>query len=567
MIGAGRANFIPQLVSLSFWVQSLGPVKAHICAALLGAFSVFAFAPFHFIPAFIIAVTGLIWLLDGAYDQGLSWRSFFSRGWAFAFGFFLCGLHWVAFAFLVDPEKYAYLIFLPLLIGPAYLAIYWGLALAILRLVWSRSPARLLVFCVGLSLAEYIRGSLFGGFPWNLPGTIWVPGGAVSQLAALGGVYGLSVLTLLVGTLPAALISISTHKDLMRRLFLICLGCAALALSWTWGAHRLQAETRFLDQHVALMDAGPPQKEKWEMDPSLILVRYLDMLKVMDQSPSDIVIWPESAIPVMMLQEPNALDAINAYLGERVLILGTLRRERKARPADGALGTERLVQSILTDYDYFNSLILMDKSSGRSGPHALYDKHRLVPFGELAAVDIIPFGENLSAFLPPVIQQATSAGFVPGIGPKVLEYQDRVPRFLALICYEAIYPNVPRDPKGGPRPDWMINISNDASFGRGLGPAQHYAQNRYRAIETGLPLARVASRGRTALIDGLGRETAIGSPRPQDANGWVSSMVRAKIPKPLAATFYFEYGNLLFFSALFMLSLLAFFMQYSYKTN
>ena len=111
----------------------------------------------------------------------------------------------------------------------------------------------------------------------------------------------------------------------------------------------------------------------------------------------------------------------------------------------------------------------------------------------------------------------------------------------------------------GPRADWMVIISNDGWFGPTTGPAQHYAQNRYRAIETGLPTARVASRGITAMIDGLGRETAIGAPVSGDPEGWKSSVVRARLPQALPPTLYFRRGDILFFLNFVAFAILAFF--------
>ena len=149
-------------------------------------------------------------------------------------------------------------------------------------------------------------------------------------------------------------------------------------------------------------------------------------------------------------------------------------------------------------------------------------------------------------------------GFAPGPGPKVVSDQDIFPPFNALICYEGLFPEIPRHKDAGPRADWMVVISNDGWFGPTTGPSQHYAQNRYRAIETGLPLARVASRGNTAMIDGLGREVAAGSQIDGDTEGWKSSVVRARLPQALPETLYYRRGNALFFLNFILFSLLAF---------
>jgi apolipoprotein N-acyltransferase len=172
------------------------------------------------------------------------------------------------------------------------------------------------------------------------------------------------------------------------------------------------------------------------------------------------------------------MDIISAYLGPRSLIVGTTRY------AEEETG-ERL---------YFNSLSVLDARANQNGPVTLYDKHRLVPFGELPAAEIIPFGSAMSGILPGALQQLATNGFTAGGGPTVLVTED-LPTFVPMICYEALYPNVPRDANHERLAEWLVVVSNDAWFGGGMGPEQHYAQNRYRSIETGLPMARVASRG------------------------------------------------------------------------
>lgn len=532
--------------------------KAHAMAMFLGAVGALAFAPFHFSPILVFSFTGLVWMIDGARGS-LKWgKSVFARGWAFGFGFFFVSLHWTAFPFLVEPEKHAVFLFMPLILLPGGLALIWGAGVALAGSFWSSSPSRIFVFAIFFTLAEYVRGHLFGGFPWNLPGTTWAPGGALSQAAALGGVYWLTLLTVFGMAAPAALVDTRETNAIAQRVLPAMLAVILLGSGWSWGSQRLAQPTVLLSQNVALMDAGLPQAEKWNVDPNIVLRRYLRLLETTEQAPSDIVIWPEAAIPINLLQEPYALDAVSQYLGDRTLIVGTARRQPVLRdptePVDFTAGDTKLTDEFL----WFNSLAVLDKTSARSGPIAIYDKHRLVPFGELSAVSIIPFGNSLRRILPDALQQAVPAGFEPGPGPKVVSDQDRFPPFNALICYEGLYPSIPRHRDAGPRADWMVIISNDAWFGVGMGPAQHYAQNRYRAIETGLPVARVASRGATAMIDGLGREVGRGEPVSGDLEGWTSSVVRSPLPEALPATLYFKRGDVLFFLTFMVFSMLAF---------
>ena len=263
-------------------------------------------------------------------------------------------------------------------------------------------------------------------------------------------------------------------------------------------------------------------------------------------------------MPFELLANNYALDVIAAYLGNRTLIAGSVRRCFDDGTSANPSAENRPACSDPTVRAYFNSLAVLQIESSVPELVAVYDKHRLVPFGELPASKIVPFGTRLSAFLPGAMQQLATAGFETGSEPTVLFPRD-LPPFVALICYEALFPEVTR--LAGPQredAEWIVTISNDAWFGAGMGPAQHYAQNRYRAIESGLPMARVASRGVTAMVDGFGRETARGQRVTGDPEGWVSSVVRTPLPVAQPTTPYQRYGSALFWLTLTGFAVLAF---------
>ena len=511
-------------------------------AALLGAFAALAFAPFHLSPALVVSVTGLIWMMDGARGS-LRWgRALFMRGWAFGFGFFLIGMYWTAAPFLVEPEKHAVFLWMPLIALPGGMALIWGAAASLAGAFWSASPSRIFIFSIFFALAELVRGHLFGGFPWNIFGTTWAPGGALSQAAALGGVYWLTLLTLFVCSAPAAFVDTREARGVVGRALPVLGAVMLIGFGWAWGAQRLSNPAVMSEETVLLMDAGVPQKQKYRQGSGdALLTRYGELLRDIESDPDDIVVWPEGALPFDLLANNYALDVISAYLGNRTLIVGSTRRS-----FDGREGI------------YHNSLAVLRTESGRAELIALYDKHRLVPFGELPASEIIPFGRLLSGFLPSAMQQLATSGFKPGSEATVL-FPGDLPPFVSLICYEALFPEITRE--AGPQRDeakWIVTISNDAWFGSGMGPAQHYSQNRYRSIESGLPMARVASRGTTAMIDGFGRETARGQRVAGDPDGWVSSVVRTPLPDALPKTPYTRYGPALYWLSLVVFSILAF---------
>ena len=160
---------------------------------------------------------------------------------------------------------------------------------------------------------------------------------------------------------------------------------------------------------------------------------------------------------------------------------------------------------------------------------AVYDKHHLVPFGEY-----IPLQGLIARLGLPALTTLTRGGFTPGDGPHLVEAPG-LPAFLPLICYEAIFPGGLSAPEG--RPEWLVQITNDAWFGEASGPWQHFAQARVRAIEQGLPLARAANTGVSAMVDPRGQVIArlgLGE----------AGAVDALLPAPLPPTFYSRYGDL-----------------------
>lgn len=516
-----RSHGFTALGPLHESVARLTGPSAILAAVILGALSAFAFAPFHFSAVLLVSFTGLVWMIDGARGHRRWGRAVFLRGWAFGAGYFLVSMHWTAAPFLVEPEKTAIFLWMPLVLLPAGMGLIWGAAVAMAGAFWSASPSRLFAFALFFTLGEFVRGHLFGGFPWNLAGTTWTPGGAVSQAAAIGGVYWLTLLTVFMMAAPATLVDTRNVRGLLLRMMPSLASVVVLAFGWSWGAQRIAEPARVTERAIVLMDAGVPQNQANSIGPDPVLTEYLRMLTYPDGRPGDIIIWPEGAVPAYLLQDPNALDAIVAYLGARTLITGTTRYE---------LGTGETRK-------FFNSLTVLDENVARTGPLALYDKHRLVPFGEYAAVNFIPFGPQIAGVLPPAMQQMSAAGFQPGGGATAVEL-DGLPPFVAMICYEGLFPEIARGVNLGGRAEWLVLISNDGWFGAGVGPAQHYAQNRYRAIETGLPLVRVASRGASGIIDPHGRELARTTTVEEGPPGWDMTYLRGKLPAPAPVTIF-----------------------------
>jgi apolipoprotein N-acyltransferase len=457
-----------------------------------GALAALALPPFSFWP-FLITFALLLRLLRLCARR----RQAFMLGWCFGFGYFVVGLYWVAIAFFTDAERFGALAVPAVLLLCAGLALSVGLAawLSVLRR-WQSVSAHALVFALAWTAGEALRTHLFGGFPWNLIGYSWV-GTPVAQSGAVIGVYGLGLASVAIAALPALLL----ERDAGARRWLpVAASLMVLALAWLGGAWRLAgAEAATVPQvHLRLVQGNIPQHHKW--DPALRaqwFQRHLDLSLDPDRAITH-VIWPESATPYSIEGERLVRQKIAEVVPDHgYVITGGERFDLESEPPRA-----------------WNSLFVLDAAGNVV---ASYDKRELVPFGEY-----LPLRGVLERIGFEKVTRG-SIDFQPGTGPALLEVPG-LPPFRPLICYEVIFSG--EITGEGPRPDWLLNITNDAWFGDSSGPYQHLAMARMRSIEEGLPLVRAANTGISAVIDPWGRELAR---LPLGESG----VLDVELPKPL----------------------------------
>jgi apolipoprotein N-acyltransferase len=470
------------------------PRRLIACAA--GAVGALAMPPFGFAPALLVPMMTAVWLIDGAADRGVrgrsrwaSLRAAFGVGWWWGFGFFVAGFWWLGSAFLVDADKFAWALPLGVLGLPAALAIFPALGFTLARLVWPPGGARVLALAFGLGASEWLRAVVLTGFPWNEIGMALGQNLVLAQSASIFGLHGLTLASIAIFAAPATLWD---ARSALRRWAPTAVAGVALALIAGFGVARLAMPTpaavpgiklRLLQPNVAQGDDFTPEKG------AEILGRYLalsDRATSPDRSGvSDVthLIWPESAFPFILSRDAGALARIADFLrGGAVLVTGAARMEEDKR-AGGRIR-------------YFNSIEILD----RSGLLAeRYDKHHLVPFGEY-----MPFQSWLERFgITQFVQ--FPGGFDRGVGTNLIHVPG-LPDAIAMVCYEAIFPNE-WSVRGGDahHAGWLLNLTDDAWFGLTAGPYQHFAQARLRAIELGLPLVRGADTGISAVVDADGR--------------------------------------------------------------
>ncbi len=489
------------------WLRGLNGWRRLLAGFAAGAVSALGFAPLNVFFALLAGYALLAVLMEGACAQERARRSAAWLGWAFGFGQFLIGLHWIGYPFLVDVARHGWQMPFAVLFMSGGLALFPCLACFAAAWLWRADVGRLLVLTACLSADEWLRGHVFTGFPWNLSAYGWGASLEILQSASIVGAYGLSLLTILLGTSLSELLA----PRLRWRLPAAC--TVLFCTLWVWGAWRLSADKPEFVAGVDLRIVQPniPQNEK--DDRSLMERNWRRLLTLSQSAPGSLpthIIWPEAAPPFLLESSPQALSEISSMIApDRVLITGAVRR---VLSPDGQAS-------------YFNSLFVF----GADGVQ-VYDKFHLVPFGEY-----VPFATALNAIGITKLT-AGQAGFSAGTGPRTLEIPN-APAAGPLICYEIIFPG---EVSAESRPQWFVNVTNDAWFGPWAGPRQHLLSARVRAIEEGIPVVRAANTGISAVIDGSGRLLA-SLPLNQMAT------LDSKLPKSLAQTPYSRFGDVGFF--------------------
>ncbi|GJL95719.1 MAG: apolipoprotein N-acyltransferase [Hyphococcus sp.] len=515
------------LGSAADFIRTLQGWRRWLAAFFAGIAAALALAPVYALPLLVVGFSVLIVLLDKSAASARPLRSAFFIGWLFGFGYFLAGIYWMAFSFFVQADQFAWMAPFAVTGMPAFLALFTGAAALLSVRFWRDGWARIVLFAAVWSVFEYLRGHILTGLPWNLTGQALAGSAIGAQTAAWYGVYGLSLITVLLASAPAAGLSDIAGRPLgpRQRLMGVAVMLGGTALLFALGAARLAAPDPAPDgkHFVRIVQPNIPQREK--IDPDYWgrnFHRQLELSK--GAAPKDgrvFVIWPENGAPLLNEAE-TALGLLSEELPENaILIAGAVRR---ATGDDGVLR-------------YYNSIQTFAQTPKGRRAVGAYDKHHLVPFGEY-----LPFYGLLNAVGLAQLAPYGDSGFAAGPGPRVMNAGG--PSFAPLICYEVIFPGA-LYPKGE-RPEWLLTVTNDAWFGDTSGPRQHLDQARLRSIETGLPMARSANTGISAMVDAKGRIL-------QRVPLYESGKIESALPAPLPPTLYERLGDWVYAVMVFVL--------------
>lgn len=529
------AAFAQRVAQLSGWRRWLAALAA-------GAVSILAMAPFHAWPVLLVTLPVLIWLIEGAArstDAGgridgdrRRLLGAAAMGWSFGYGFHVAGLYWLREAFEVTGGGLALLWPLGVLGLPAFLALFHALAAAFAVAVSGAATGRVLGLALGLSATEWLRGNILTGFPWNVLGMALTGQESLMQSAGVAGIYGLTLVVVVVLGGPGVLVAAAGAGDRpqLLRWMAAAMFVVPLGAMYGYGVWRLSMPPPPMVEGVRLRLVQPsvPQREKWQAERQLeFFERHLKLTKdgPDGQGMAGIthVIWPEAAMPFLPLQRPQVLQAIGEALPDGVHLLAGILRLERVPPATPAGGVEGPLETRV-----FNSLAVFD-DTGRAT--AVYDKTHLVPFGEYLPLPGLLESIGLQALT------RQRGGFTAGQHPRPLLSVAGLAGVGPLICYEAMFPGSTRSSQG--RPSVLLNITNDGWFGNSTGPRQHLHQARLRSVEEGLPLIRVANNGISAAFDAFGRELS-----RLDLD--VAGVVDTGLPGSIAPPIYSRLGDLPF---------------------
>lgn len=446
--------------------QSLHPLLVLVLAPLAGALVTLSLAPFKLWPAGILSCALYGYLLCLCEERQAVWR-----GWLFGLGMFGSGASWV----YVSIHVYGYAA-VPL---AALLTLLFCGGLALLHSLFAWSYVRwiralpggmLLGFPALWVLFEWLRSWLLTGFPWLYLGyahiDTWIAG-----WAPIFGVFGLSFICALTGIClflcwrSRQAVSITTYVGLMLTLWIG--GSVLKPIEWVDRASEQPLS-------VALYQPNIPQQHKW--DPAWYNPILSQFESAVEESyGSDIILWPESAIPSPYYRAKGFLDTVAAQASESE---STLITGIPTRSADGQ--------------SYYNSILSLGQGRGQ------YDKQRLVPFGEYVPLESWLRGLIRFFDLP-------MSNFSPGM-PDQQPLRAGSYRIAPFICYEVVYPDLVAN--AARNADLLITISNDSWFGRSIGPLQHLQMARMRALENGRYMLRGTNNGVSAIIDHRGQLVA-----------------------------------------------------------
>ena len=498
---------------------------------LLGALTVLGFSPFNLTFVNFFSFSILLFLIlsvkkktQSKYRKKKSNRYFFYLGCAFGFGFFLLGNYWISIS-LTHDEMFKGLIPFSLILIPLFLSLFFGLAIFLVGNFAEKNISFILLFSLVFSIFEFLRGNLLTGFPWNLISYTWSWSVEVVQILSLIGAYSLSLISITFFCIPFLFFQ---KKIIGKNVFFAFIFLIIFIGNYSYGMFKLNNNNYRFDEKINVKIISPNFLLKdYNTQSEEFQIKRLIKISDPEKDKKTLFIWPEGIFYQSYLEDIKKYENLfkDRFSENHLIILGV---NNFTNPND------------IENQKYFNSLVVLNH---KLEILFLYNKVNLVPFGEF-----LPFEKTLSKFGLKKITPGYSS-FSPGDTRMIINLGNKFNEklILPLICYEIIYPG--KIKKKNQLPDLVINISEDAWFGRSIGPHQHFTKAIYRSIEEGVFIARSANKGISAFINPNGKVL-------KSINTRESGNIELHFPYFYKSTLFSNYGNKIFFLIILLYTLL-----------
>ncbi len=503
-----------------------------IAPFLLGAITTLGFAPYNltFINFFTFSILLLLILevkkrTQAKYRKKKSKRYFFYLGCAFGFGFFLLGNYWISIS-LTHDEMFVGLIPFALILIPLLLSLFFGLSILIVGNFAKKNIFFILLFSIVFSIFEFLRGNLLTGFPWNLISYTWSWSIEVIQILSIIGAYSLSLISITIFCIPFLFFQ---KKIVLKNVFFALFFLIIFIANYSYGIFKLKNNNYAFDEKINVKIISPNFSLKdYNIQSEEFQIKRLIKISDPDKDKKTLFVWPEGIFYQSYLEDIKKYQDIfkNEFSENHLIVLGinnfTNLNDTK-------------------NQKYFNSLAVLNH---KLEILSLYNKINLVPFGEF-----LPLEKILNKFgLKKITRGYTS--FSSGNKRELINLGNKFNEklILPLICYEIIYPAGIK--KKNQFPDLVINISEDAWFGKSIGPNQHFTKTIYRSIEEGVFVARSANKGVSAFVNPNGKVL-------KSLKTGESGNIELKFPYFFKSTLFSKYGNKIFFLIIFLYIFLA----------
>ena len=446
---------------------------------ILGMLSSLSLPPFNYlvINFFTFSLFFLFLIKRSALHNNT--KSYFFYGWFFGFGYFITNLYWISISLTFD-ESFKFLIPITIFLIPAFLSIFYGLISYFFIIFKSKKLiSSFFTFVLCFSILEFVRGSIFTGFPWNLIAYSFSSQLEILSITTIIGTYGFNLFCISLFTSPALFILSKNKISMSIPIFFII----SLVLFYNYGTiykkkfntsalKTYEYKVRAIGSNISL-DRFYSNK-----DPVLVIK---DLIKISRPKANEkvIFVWPEGIIPGVYQNELIEYQWLfsNHFNNNHILALGI---------------NNQFINNDLSDT--FNSFSIYDSNLNLLNS---YNKINLVPFGEFLPFEDILRGVGLKTITNNF--QSFSSGKKRNIFE--INQNNFSLKILPLICYEIIYSGKIFDNSDF---DLIINISEDGWFGQSIGPKQHFSHSIFRAIESGKYILRSANNGVAAIINPLG---------------------------------------------------------------